>query len=513
MILRILFLIGIVLFGILSQVFATDINLRVSPIIYKISGNPGDTITRTITVSNVDQRMYHLTTATSDFHAQGKEGQPVFVRKSELVFADQELSSWIKLPLDTFSLAPGASKKMDFTIKIPNNATPGGHYGAVFFQDHSSNTKSGTGNVGVYVDYGVLVLLTVNGDIVSSGSVDIENVQIHTSSGPGWQSPDNCPVGDLSPSPFDHACVFPLFSDPSNIPSITHSGSENSRVNFIVPFINNGNIHLAPHGKITIKDTSGNILKSIGRAIDVNEEGAIVNQSIVDYIPFNDAFGNTLPKTTREYTMSWLGFPYMTTDDKGNNTMKVQSLSEFFSEKNSREGWFLYPWQRLRESLKTENYTADFDISFTGVHNEIQNTKFSRNFQVSYPVIEKQTQPIVWILLIILIAWWAYWYFGIFSRRYTYFEYFMNTYLSKNWKKLYSTSAEAFHDYMTSENKEYQKGIMRDIAHILKKYKDESSLENFMEKQDFSYSPDMENKNYMTWLRELRKNIKNKSTM
>ena len=65
---------------------------------------------------------------------------------------------------------------MEFTITVPENATPGGHYGAVFFQDHGS--QSGSGQVGIHVDYGVLILLTVNGEVISSGSVDMGKVTI-----------------------------------------------------------------------------------------------------------------------------------------------------------------------------------------------------------------------------------------------------------------------------------------------------------------------------------------------
>lgn len=294
----------------------------------------------------------------------------------------------------------GRDKKMDFTIKVPNNATPGGHYAAVFFQDHNAGKLAGPNQVGIHIDYGVLVLLTVNGDIVSTGAVNVDGVKIDTSTGPGGPATDHCPLGDLSPSPFDGSCVLPLFSPPTEVPTLTsHSGGDFS-VNFTIPFVNDGNVHLAPQGKITIKDQSGNVVTGIGRAIASNDEGAITNQSIVDYIPINDAGGNTLPKTTRNYVMSWLGFPYMTLDDKGNSIMAYRSPTEFFSEKTARQGGFLYPWQRLVETIKTENYTADFEIAFTGADNTPQKTEFTREFQVSYPVIEKAMQPIVWLILV-----------------------------------------------------------------------------------------------------------------
>lgn len=63
-----LLLIAIAFFMAIPSTFA-DINLRVSPIIYKITVDPGDVVTRTVTIENVDAKTYNITTAKSDFHA------------------------------------------------------------------------------------------------------------------------------------------------------------------------------------------------------------------------------------------------------------------------------------------------------------------------------------------------------------------------------------------------------------------------------------------------------------
>lgn len=85
---------------------------------------------------------------------------PAFVRKSELVFEDQQLSTWISLSEPSITLAPGEEKSINFTIQVPEDATPGGHYAAVFFKNPGSETSAG-GNIGINVDYGILILLKV----------------------------------------------------------------------------------------------------------------------------------------------------------------------------------------------------------------------------------------------------------------------------------------------------------------------------------------------------------------
>ena len=77
------------------------------------------------------------------------------------------------------------------------------------------------------------------------------------------------------------------------------------------------------------------------------------------------------------------------------------SPSEYYSEKNARSGGFLYPWERLTEKIQTEKLTADFEVEYKEGDNQIKTTNFSREFEVSYPVITKGIQPIAAIILIV----------------------------------------------------------------------------------------------------------------
>jgi len=49
---------------------------------------------------------------------------PKFIRKSEVVF-EQELSDWITIDTASFDIAPNETKIINFTINVPDNATPG----------------------------------------------------------------------------------------------------------------------------------------------------------------------------------------------------------------------------------------------------------------------------------------------------------------------------------------------------------------------------------------------------
>jgi len=67
---------------------------------------PGESKTLPASIKNNGTGSVFLPTATSDFISNGVGGTPSFVRKSELVFPDQQLSTWISLSSSGITLSP-----------------------------------------------------------------------------------------------------------------------------------------------------------------------------------------------------------------------------------------------------------------------------------------------------------------------------------------------------------------------------------------------------------------------
>ena len=163
-------------FCIFSSVFAA-IDFTFTPIKYELTVATGSTITKPATLKNNSNKPVTIITGKSDFQSNGTDGTPSFVRRSELVYQDQELSSWITIDTPQFTIASGEEITINFTIDVPENATPGGHYGAIFFKNPGSENSTG-GNIGINVDYGILILLDVGGEKNAEGEVDEENIII-----------------------------------------------------------------------------------------------------------------------------------------------------------------------------------------------------------------------------------------------------------------------------------------------------------------------------------------------
>lgn len=137
--------------------------LTVSPARIEVSGDPGTTITKEITLSNDSQageETYYI--SYSNFEAQGETGSPLFVEPKS------DLGTWMTTQEQSITLKANESKKVVLTINIPNDAYSGGHFAVVFF---GNNPNSGDGQVSVGAKTGTLILLSVNGDVLEAGGL------------------------------------------------------------------------------------------------------------------------------------------------------------------------------------------------------------------------------------------------------------------------------------------------------------------------------------------------------
>ena len=129
--------------------------LTVTPTRFEISGNPGDTLNEEISLINETDNIETYSVSYTNFEAQGENGDPAFVTPKE------GLGTWIKTEESSVVILPKQQRVVPFTITIPKDADPGGHF-AVIFWGISSGDSPG---VSVGAKTGVLVLLSVKGDV------------------------------------------------------------------------------------------------------------------------------------------------------------------------------------------------------------------------------------------------------------------------------------------------------------------------------------------------------------
>lgn len=208
--------------------------LTILPVRLEISGNPGQVVTHDMTLINEQNVPMTFYSSFMNFEAQGDTGSPTFVE------AHDDLGTWMSTNQSVL-LGPNETKNVTVSISIPHDAAPGGHFGAVFWGT-TPNTENQGGQVAVSAKTGMLVLLSVNGDVKEGG-------------------------GLTDFSTIDHAFWY------SSLP-----------VSFIYHFRNDGGDRIKPSGQIVIRDTVFLPSKRLSA---------------------NPVEGNILPNSTRKFQVDW----------------------------------------------------------------------------------------------------------------------------------------------------------------------------------------------------------------
>ncbi|MBI4948012.1 DUF916 domain-containing protein [Candidatus Berkelbacteria bacterium] len=224
-----------------DSVTDTSSGLEISPAVIEISGKPGTSITKEITVKNPLDKAVTLYLLSKDFYTDDQNGTPLFYNDDEgQTKSSYQLSKWVTFIEESITLQPNQSRQVEYTITIPSNAEPGGHYAGVMFSTSKPVSTTGSSTqVGAVGLISSLVFLTVDGAITEQLEIKEFSATKFTTSGP---------------------------------------------INFNVVVKNNGNVHLTPKGSVKVTNWQGKEIKNI---------------------ELNTTFGKALPKAERKFTDKW----------------------------------------------------------------------------------------------------------------------------------------------------------------------------------------------------------------
>lgn len=232
---RVNFIIILFLAGLAVLPFFTSA-LTVSPPRIEITGDPGRTIAGTYFLINEEADTRTFYSSFSNFEASGESGVPKFLDTQE------GLATWMET-LPQITLKPREEREIPFSIKIPQNAEPGGHFAAIFWGTAPPQPTAGGGNVSIGGKVGILILLRVSGEVEGKG-------------------------GLLEFAAQDGKRIF------ISLP-----------IEFIWRFRNDGGNRVEPQGEITIKNTFGVTTAKL---------------------PANKGLGGVLPASVRKFSVPWL---------------------------------------------------------------------------------------------------------------------------------------------------------------------------------------------------------------
>ncbi len=141
-----------------GQAFA----ITITPIKLELKANPGETIKQEVTLYNEHEKTETFYVSYANFEAQGETGYPTFSEPKD------DIGTWMKAA-ERVVLAPKSSQIVPLLINIPKDATPGGHFGVVFWGTVPPGTSSNSVSIGAKT--GVLVLVSVSGAVNENGGI------------------------------------------------------------------------------------------------------------------------------------------------------------------------------------------------------------------------------------------------------------------------------------------------------------------------------------------------------
>ncbi len=399
-----------------------NISFTVSPIKYEIETSTWSTIARKALLFNRTDQTITIYTWVSDFEAKDDKWTPRFIKKSNDDLTGQELSNWINIEQESFEIWPKEKKEITFTISVPDNATPGWHYWAVFFKNY--NAGNGGGQIKINVDYWVILLVNVEWEIIKDWELDDTEIKINNT---WWYSDiekDVCKYWDFTASDHDWRCFnswneiiglinYSSIKDNEEKPEDNNENEDDENnndfsVNLDTSFTNKWNTHIKPEGKITLIDDEWNEIKWIWEKSILNEDWAIIGKEIVDFLPINDVWWNVLPSTNRIFENNWRGFPYKTYDDEWNIIIKYWTPEEYYTRKNLEDNLILMPWETIKERICTKNIKAITELSYLDEEWEEVNFNSAKDFVVHYK------EQYVWVNPYILALMWIILFFIFF---------------------------------------------------------------------------------------------------
>jgi hypothetical protein len=224
--------------------------VSITPPLFDLTIGPGETWSSSIKVINTGSSAATYYAYVDDFKATGETGNASFVpllkEQNDPSLRTYSLASWLTLPTEPITVPATGSGQIPFTIHVPLEAEPGGHYAAVLIgtQPNVGSTTAGTQvNIASYVTS--LLFVKIKGNVVENGR-----------------------IREFSTS---------------------QSLYQSSAADFTLRFENTGNTHVQPQGNIVIYNMWG------------RERGTVsINQE-------EGNFGNVLPGGVRRFQFSWAG--------------------------------------------------------------------------------------------------------------------------------------------------------------------------------------------------------------
>lgn len=186
---------------------------RISPAKIEIVLQPGEAISKSITIKNETAETITFETSVKDVEGSSTGDQPSrIIEEGKGLYS---LKDFLKPEIEQFTLLAGESKTLLVDVSLPESMIPGGHYAVALFSNTAPAVlDQGDSPVVIETRAGTLFFVRVEGDIEEAGQ--LEKFQI-----------------------------------------ASRRFYQTTPVSFSILYGNKGNVHLNPYGVIELRDIFG----------------------------------------------------------------------------------------------------------------------------------------------------------------------------------------------------------------------------------------------------------------
>jgi hypothetical protein len=137
--------------------------IQISPTTYNYEIKPGESQSGKIILKNLNSNILNYVIEVEGFSKASDEGAPSFAIDSS-AGCISSVSSWFFFKDEKGQIPAGQQREIPFTVSVPKDAEPGGHYAAIFAKEVKEAAK-GKSQLGISSRVGTLILIAVPGDV------------------------------------------------------------------------------------------------------------------------------------------------------------------------------------------------------------------------------------------------------------------------------------------------------------------------------------------------------------
>ena len=142
--------------------------IKLVPATIERLASPGETIKETVTITNESSEEKQFFLFTKNIKGVENGGVPVFA-DDNLEPTGYEMTEWVKLDFDSIDMEPHEVRSFPVVITVPENASPGSHFGGLFVSVEPPRLRE----IGAGVGYQVASIFSIRikGDIIDEARI------------------------------------------------------------------------------------------------------------------------------------------------------------------------------------------------------------------------------------------------------------------------------------------------------------------------------------------------------